>query len=349
MVSRSADEHEAAGGITRHLEYSLPYRRVFTGRGRADVRQRLLDALSQLLVRLHLAGFFWGDCSLSNTLFLRDGGAVREPRRRRDRRAPPAAVPTGSVSTTWPSPSSIAGELFDLEAAGDLPRGGRPGRDGARGEIAGYQGLWTELTRVETFGPDERYRIDQRVRRLHELGFDVEELELTAPRGEPAWPCPPRPWSSPATTSAALFQLTGLWAQENQARRMLDDMAGYKGWLEMETRRQIPEPVGAHRWVMEVFEPTIAMVPPELGGKLQAAELFHEILEHRWFLSEAEGRDVGMERAVGSAHQPSSTRQLQPAVDRRLHPARAARLQRRPRDVDPDVAAAHHRAPSARS
>jgi hypothetical protein len=97
-----------------------------------------------------------------------------------------------------------------------------------------------------------------------------------------------------------LFELTGLWAQENQARRMLDDMAGYKAWLEMKTMRQIPEPVAAHRWQMEVFEPTIAMVPPELGSKLQAAEVFHEILEHRWFLSEAEGRDVGMERAVGS-------------------------------------------------
>ena len=28
-----------------------------------------------LLVRLHLAGFFWGDVSLSNTLFRRDAGA----------------------------------------------------------------------------------------------------------------------------------------------------------------------------------------------------------------------------------------------------------------------------------
>ena len=38
---------------------------------------RLLDALVELLVRLHLAGFFWGDCSLSNTLFRLDAGAFR--------------------------------------------------------------------------------------------------------------------------------------------------------------------------------------------------------------------------------------------------------------------------------
>src|SRR5205823_2553223 len=52
--------------ITRHLEFSLPYRQLFTGRGLPDLRASLLDALTQLLTRLHLAGFFWGDCSLSN-------------------------------------------------------------------------------------------------------------------------------------------------------------------------------------------------------------------------------------------------------------------------------------------
>ena len=55
--------------------------------------EQLLDTLVELLVRLHLAGVFWGDCSLSNTLF-RPGRrrAGRLPGRRRDRRAPPDAV-----------------------------------------------------------------------------------------------------------------------------------------------------------------------------------------------------------------------------------------------------------------
>ena len=35
------------------------------------------SALVVLLVRLHLAGFFWGDCSLSNALFRRDAGALQ--------------------------------------------------------------------------------------------------------------------------------------------------------------------------------------------------------------------------------------------------------------------------------
>ena len=49
-----------------------------------------------------------------------------------------------------------------------------------------------------------------------------------------------------------------------------------------------------------MFEPAIAAVPPELHGKREAAEIFHEILEHRWYLSQASGADVGLDRAVAS-------------------------------------------------
>ena len=64
--------------ITRHLDYSLPYRTLLAGRGLTIpyLGERMLDALVGLLVRLHLAGFYWGDCSLSNTLFRRDAGAL---------------------------------------------------------------------------------------------------------------------------------------------------------------------------------------------------------------------------------------------------------------------------------
>jgi Lipopolysaccharide kinase (Kdo/WaaP) family len=73
--SDGADELDAVL-ITEHLQYSLPYRALFTGRGVIDLRNRLLDALAELLVRLHLTGFFWGDCSLSNSLFRRDAGGL---------------------------------------------------------------------------------------------------------------------------------------------------------------------------------------------------------------------------------------------------------------------------------
>ena len=61
--------------VTRHLKFSLPYRALFARNLRPDTAERLIDALAVLLVRLHLAGFYWGDVSLSNVLFLRDADA----------------------------------------------------------------------------------------------------------------------------------------------------------------------------------------------------------------------------------------------------------------------------------
>ena len=74
----------------------------------------------------------------------------------------------------------------------------------------------------------------------------------------------------------------------------------------------MPEAVAAYRWLAEVFEPAVAAMPAELRGKLEAAEVFHEILEHRWFLSEQAGEDVGLLAAVDSyvddvlRHHPTS-------------------------------------------
>jgi len=62
--------------ISRYLDFSLPYRYLFTQERRPDLAGLLIDAGVVLLVRLHLEGFFWGDCSLSNLLFRRDAGAL---------------------------------------------------------------------------------------------------------------------------------------------------------------------------------------------------------------------------------------------------------------------------------
>ena len=56
----------------------------------------------------------------------------------------------------------------------------------------------------------------------------------------------------------------------------------------------------AHRWLTEVYEPIVAMVPPDLRGRLQPAEIFHEVLEHRWFLSENADRPVPLPAAARS-------------------------------------------------
>jgi hypothetical protein len=73
--NRSGDEL-AAALVTRFLPFSLPYRVVLSGIINGKVSgseiENMANALALLLVRLHLLGFWWGDCSLSNTLFRRD-------------------------------------------------------------------------------------------------------------------------------------------------------------------------------------------------------------------------------------------------------------------------------------
>jgi len=278
--------------ITEHLEFSIPYRALFAEHGVPDLRSTLLNAMAELLVRLHLAGFFWGDCSLSNTLFRRDAGGL------------PAYLVDAETGELHPrltdgqrdhdlmlAEENIVGELLDLAAEHEgLPSGIDPIETAAEG-LRRYDALWSELTRGDVIGRNERFRIEERLRRLNQLGFDVEEIELEATADGYRLHLGPQ-LVEPGHHRRRLLMLTGLSAQENQARRMLHDLDEFRA------RLGAPESVAAYRWRAEVFEPAVAAVPPELWAKRQAAEVFHEILEHRWLLSERRGADVGLESAV---------------------------------------------------
>jgi hypothetical protein len=290
-------EHLPAVLITRHLEFSLPYRMLFAGRGVPDVRSRLIDALAVLLVRLHLAGFFWGDCSLSNVLFRRDAGALSaylvdaETGERR-----PALSDGQRNHDLLIATENVAGELLDLGAAARLPSDVDPLETAADLERR-YADLWDELTRPEVVDIGERHRIEDRARRLNELGFDVEEFEVERSGDGHEVRVVARVLEE-GHHSRRLLELTGLRVQENQARRLLNDIAAYRHWLAAQADREVPEAVAAYLWLTEVFEPALARVPAELRSKLADAELFHEVLEHRWYLTEATGDDVDTLDAV---------------------------------------------------
>ena len=295
----SSDDELEAILITRHLDFSVPYRRVLGATGADEVlSDRLLDALVNLLVRLHVAGFFWGDCSLSNTLFRRDAGALA---------AYVVDTETGELHPQLSdgqrlhdimvAEENIVGELLDVTAEG-LVHGMDP--IGAAEELSRrYQGLWSELTREVAFAPDQRYLIEERLRRLNALGFDVEEVEVVAQGGDYRLRLQPRV-VEPGHHVRTLRALTGLEVQENQARRLLNDLARYRTELEASAGGPVSDALAARRWLSDVFEPTVAAVPETLRGRLEPAELFHQVLDHRWYLSEAAGHDVGLSEAVKS-------------------------------------------------
>jgi len=285
--------------ITRHLEYSLPYRVLFSGAAIPDLRIHLLNALAELLARLHIRGFFWGDCSLSNALFRRDAGALSAYLVDAETGELHGQLSDGQRAYDLDiAQSNIVGELLDVDAEVGLPADLDPDETGEE-IVRRYTALWHELTREETFGPDERFKLDERLHSLNDLGFDVEEIQLEATPNGYRLRLEPHV-VEPGHHRHRLLRLTGLDAQENQARRMLNDIARFREALERREKRTVSEAVAASRWRQEVFEPTIAAVPEELWAALPAAEVFHQVLEHRWFLSEKAGKDVGIDEAVRS-------------------------------------------------
>ena len=279
--------------ITRHLDYSLPYRSLLMGRGLKIpyLGERLLDALVVLLVRIHLGGFFWGDCSLSNTLFRRDAGALQayiidlETAEHHDRLSDGQRSFDLEIAT-----QNVAGGLLDLQSAGRLADDIDP-IDVALAIEERYQALWTELLSEQTAPIGDAMPMQRRLERLHELGFDVDELEVTTNDDDVTVSFIPRVVEH-GYSAERLANLTGLVAGENQARRMLQDIMSYRAWLQQHSDRPIPPNVAAVRWLDQVFEPVMAAIPEEMFERLEAAEIFHQLLEHRWYVSEQTGTEV---------------------------------------------------------
>ena len=281
--------------ITRHLKFSLPYRAMWSQGLRPETATRLVDALALLLVRLHIAGFFWGDVSLSNTLFRRDAGAFA---------AYLVDAETGHLYDSGLSNGqrendleiarvNIAGELMDLIASGHAA----PGVDAvATSEriVAKYRELWTELTGAETFEAKDRWKISRRVARLNELGFDIEELAIKSDVTGMTVKIQPKVVDA-GHHARRLIRLTGLDVEENQARRLLNDLDQYR---RDNPRAGADEEVLAHEWLSRSFEPVLTAIPKEMSGRLEPAQIYHEVLEHRWYMSEQQGHDVPMNEAV---------------------------------------------------
>lgn len=279
--------------VTRHLDYSLPYRSLLMGRGLKIpyLGDRLLDALVVLLVRVHLAGFFWGDCSLSNTLFRRDAGTLQAYIIDVETAEQHEELTSGQRDfDLMIATDNVAGGLLDLQAAGRLA----PDIDPIEVALAiddRYRALWAELTTAATATAGDVIPMRQRLERLHDLGFDVEEMEVVTTTDGATVHYVPKVVEH-GYHAEQLAKLTGLQAGENQARRMLQDIQSYAAYLQLESGRPVPFNVAAVRWLDRVFEPVMAAIPQDLLDRLEAAEIFHQLLEHRWYMAEQTGEDL---------------------------------------------------------
>jgi tRNA A-37 threonylcarbamoyl transferase component Bud32 len=291
---------ESAILATRYLSYSIQYRRLLMRfpLGPGPYRDRLLDAMATLLADLHRAGVFWGDCSLANTLFRRDGDKIQ------------AYLVDAETSEIHPSLSdgqrafdldilveNVGFGLADLGAMQGRPDAFDDAVEAAETVRTRYNALWDELHLEPELSPTDRHAVRARIRRLNDLGFAVEEISL-------------EPTSNGDTVrmrvavanrrfySRELQRLTGLTALEGQARLLLNDLLEYQAWLEHVRATSIPMETAAELWLRDVLQPSLATVAPAIGPARDPLQAYCDVLEQKWLLSEATGRDVGLETAL---------------------------------------------------
>jgi hypothetical protein len=280
--------------VTRFLPYSLPYRVLLSGAVTANEITTMATALAFLLVRLHLLGFWWGDCSLSNTLFRRDAEGFA---------AYLVDAETGEFQKSLSDGQrehdleivhfNVAAELEDLALSGVLYPGMDPVR-AAEAVIRRYRRLWAALKEPQLLDPKDRHAVESAMRQLHDLGFAVEEVSVTIDGSTQMLSFQPKLVAAGYHTQR-LRELMGLETEELQAKRLLASFDRYRA---RENAEGLSAQVMAQRWLADVFEKVISRVPDHMRGRVERAQMFHEILENRWYLSEKAGHDVGLEVAT---------------------------------------------------
>ena len=296
-------EFDTAILVTRYLEGSWQYRRLFLRLppDQPKHRARLLDGMAGLLVELHRHGVFWGDCSLANTLFSRDGQTLQ------------AWLVDAETSEVHPVLSRGQREhdldiMVENVAMGMVDLAERLGRtaledvliDEAQQTRDRYDTLWDALHAEPVFGFTDRYRVEGTVRRLNELGFAVDEVALQPVGDDPSQLQLRVAVGDRRYHAQRLRELTGLDVGEGQARILLGDLRAYQAQLCLEEGHDVDEHTAARLWVIEVVTPTEHVAHAAVNNTGTAIQAYCDLLEVRWLLSEQAGHDVGTNAALAA-------------------------------------------------
>ncbi|HEY4606628.1 MAG TPA: DUF4032 domain-containing protein [Acidimicrobiia bacterium] len=289
------DQHEeqSAAVITRYVEHSFPYRHLVSGAGFGARRTQLLDAVAGLLVELHLAGCFWGDCSLSNVLYRYDAETIEavmidgETSRLRDKLSDGQRVEDLEIMKL-----NLAGEMADIAAMNDVEI---DHADLSLGDDieSRYQSLWSELNQELVISRDESYRIRERIARLNELGFSVDDVYLD-PTDVGNLVRMNVQVGGRTFHSERLRQHTGVDASENQARVILSDLNYFLAKHGVTTVSG--KSVGTFKWLTTSFEPILKQISEVRDG--DPVQGYCDLLHHRFLLAQRRNQDVPNEEAL---------------------------------------------------
>lgn len=298
---------DAAILVTEYLDHSLQLRRLLARfpLGPGPYRGRLLDAMAWLLVELHRGGVYWGDCSLANTLFRRDGDRIQ------------AFLVDAETSEVHPSLSdgqraydlevlveNVAYGLADIAMLQERPEDLGAAITDAESVRDRYEAIWHELHLEPVLPAGDRHAIRARLRHLNELGFAIDEIEIVPADGGSGPEAGARVRLRATTTNRSfhaheLERLTGIRALEGQARLLLNDLREYAAWLELRGGHHLAEDAAARLWRREILEPALRRLAPAIGSR-DPIQAYCDVLEHKWLLSERAGRDVGLQAAIAA-------------------------------------------------
>jgi hypothetical protein len=307
LVERSASDDAIIA--THYLARSFQFRRLFMRLpGGEDVhRDRLLDAMTNLLVELHRLGLFWGDCSLANTLLVRDGQTLQAHLVDAETSEIHERLSDGQRATDLEiAIENVAGDLADLAAMNGRTIEEIDDDFAAALSLADrYERLWAALHADIRLRDDQRYRVDARLRALNDMGYVVDVVVLERGAGEPDALRLHVSVAGRDYHSRRLRQLTGLDAGEGQSSILLTDMTSWAGLARWDGTIEPGEDGGrsltrgeAARWVSQIYEPAVAELRRVLGNEIDPVQAYCDLLEVRWLLSEEAGHDVGNERTL---------------------------------------------------
>ena len=334
LVTREGDSSSIV--LTRYLARSFQFRRLFMRlpEGESRYRDQLLDAMTGLLVELHRMGLFWGDCSLANTLLMRDGQRLQ------------AYLVDGETSEIHEQLSdgqreadleiaieNVAGDLADMAVLNGRSMDEMDDDfEAARSLRDRYDRLWDVLHKDVTVHPDKRHRVDRRLRAINELGYVVDEVILE-PGEDGTGDLRLRvAVAGRDYHSRRLRQLTGIEAGEGQSVILLNDVTAWAGmgWAgewdakEGDTGRVLMRHDGA-RWMLEIFEPVVGQLVEAMGDDIDHVQAYCDLLEVRWLLSEQAGHDVGNQvalRSMAKAETPAGSAAQMVAAETPSEPRR---------------------------
>lgn len=283
--------------ITVYLNLSLPYRALLMNPGSERYFERLISSMVSLFVKLHLKGIFWGDCSLSNVLFKRDAGELSAHLVDAETTRFYESLSTGRrEEDLMIMEENISGDLSDLGALGVLPSHLDPLAFVGK-IIERYNWLWGEIDKEVIIHRNERYKIQERIRALNQMGFSVDEITL-----EDVGDRERLKMKTIVTDQHyhrhVLHNLTGLVGKDHESRILLNDIKELNAHMSQMSNRSIPLSVTAFHWMHDVFQPVMGQLQKDNLSLEDMTQLYCQVLEHKWYISEKAGKDVGMEATL---------------------------------------------------